>query len=210
MSAIENFRAALRAAGLDYGGDLIPDGKLHRFKTADDREKNSWYVLHAGVPVAGGFGCWKRNVKGTWCERNGNLSQAERSEVRRRWQEVEHEREKTETERHAQAQKTAAWILTRAQPVQSHPYLERKGVKLFGDVRGYRGALVLPLCDVNGELHSLQFIGPEGGKRFLAGEKLPAVFSRWPTKQIHRWLFAKATRPARASMKQPAMPWYAR
>lgn len=172
MNSIESFRDALRVAGLDYGGDLIPDGKLHRFKAADDREKNSWYVLHAGVPVAGAFGCLKRGIKETWCERNGQLLQVEWNEVHRRWHQAERERERTEKGRHEKARKVAAWILDRAKLVTAHAYLKAKGVKVFGDMREYRGALVLPLRDTNGELHSLQFIGADGVKRFLGGGRI--------------------------------------
>ena len=82
----------------------------------------------------------------------------------------------TETERHAKARKTAAWILDRAKPVTTHAYLTAKGVKVFGDVRQYRGALVLPLRDASGELHSLQFIGADGVKRFLSGGRIAGCF----------------------------------
>ena len=41
MNSIENFRAALHAAGLNYSGDIIADGKLHRIKATGDRNKNS-------------------------------------------------------------------------------------------------------------------------------------------------------------------------
>jgi hypothetical protein len=40
----------------------------------------------------------------------------------RHWQEAEREREQAETERHAKARKTAAWILNRAKPVTAHSY----------------------------------------------------------------------------------------
>lgn len=172
MSPIENFRAALRAAGLDYPGEIIADGNLHRFKADGDRRRNSWYVLHAGPPTAGSFGCWKRDVTENWCDQSRNLSQAQWEAVRRRWQEVERERARSEVERHAQARKTAAWILTRAKPAQSHAYLKRKGVTLCGEVREYHGALVLPLRDACGELHSLQFIHPNGDKILLRGGKV--------------------------------------
>ena len=43
-------------------------------------------------------------------------------------------------------------------------------------MREYRGALVLPLRDVNGELHSLQFIGADGAKRFLRGGRIAGCF----------------------------------
>lgn len=172
----ENFRAALAKARLVFDGEIIADGKLHRFKAAGDREKNSWFVLHAGTPAAGAFGCWKRGVKETWCERNGQLSETEWKEVRARWREAEHEREQIEAKRQTKAQKIAAWIFTRAMPVMTHAYLAAKGVKVSGDVREYRGALVLPLRDVNGELHSLQFIGADGTKRFLRGGRIAGCF----------------------------------
>lgn len=182
MSAEDQFRAAMRAAGLDHAGDVVADGKLHRFKAAGDHQRNSWYVLRTGPPSAGAFGCWKRGFKETWCDRSRNLSQAELDKVRHHWQEAERERERAETDRHAQARKAAAWIFTRSQRAQFHPYLERKGVKPCGDVREYRGDLVLPLCSADGELQSLQFIAPnkrfdsERDKTFLGGGRVAGCF----------------------------------
>ena len=173
----ENFRGAMRRAGLDYAGPIHADSKLHRFKTEGDTRGNSWYVLHPGPPMAGAFGCWKRGINETWCEREpGKVSQAEWSEIRRRWQEVERERQRTEAERHAKARKTAAWILNRAKPAHSQAYLERKAAKVFGNLREYRGALALPLLDASGDLHSLQFIGADGAKRFLSGGRITGCF----------------------------------
>jgi putative DNA primase/helicase len=108
MNAVESFRAKMQAAGLDYADPIVADGKLHRFKTEGDKARNSWYILYPGPPMAGAFGCWKRSIKDKWCDRFGNLSQAEWSEVHRRWAEAECERERTEAERHAKARKTAA------------------------------------------------------------------------------------------------------
>jgi putative DNA primase/helicase len=177
MSAADNFRAAMRAAGLDFAGPILPDGCLHRFKAAGDKARNSWYLLHLGTPAAGAFGCWKRGFNKPWCEREPRkMSQEQWRVVRRHWQVVEQERERTETERHAKARKVAVWILDRAKPVQSHAYLSDKGAKVFGDVRQYRGTLVLPLRDANSELHSLQFIGADGTKRFLSGGRIAGCF----------------------------------
>ena len=176
MKLQEDFRAALANAGLVFDGEIIADGKLHRFKTAGDHAKNSWYVFNGDSPAAGAFGCWKRATKGTWCERNGNLPETERQEVRRRWQEAERERQQTETQRQTKAAKTAAWILNRAKAAQSHPYLELKGVKNIGDVREYCSALALPVRDADGEIHSLQFIGLDGSKRFLSGGRIAGCF----------------------------------
>jgi len=60
--------------------------------------------------------------------------------------------------------------------VTAHPYLTAKGVEGFGDVREWRGALVLPLRDTNGGLHSLQFIGADGSKQFLSGGRVAGCY----------------------------------
>ncbi len=178
---LENFRAAMHAAGLAFDGQLIADGKLHRFKSADDQNRNSWFVLFPAcrnAPAAGAFGCWKLGVKETWCEkRRESLTDAEWRTIREGWKLADDERQRTEAERHIKARKIAAWILSRSRPARTlHRYLTRKAVKVFGDVREYRGALVLPLRDNDGELHSLQFIGADGKKRFLSGGRIAGCF----------------------------------
>lgn len=177
MNATEHLRSAMRRVGLDYGGEIIADGKLHRFKADDDHARNSWYVLHAGPPSAGAFGCWKRCVKETWCESNvENLPPAERQRIRARWAETEKIRERSEAERHARARKIAAWILQKSKPADGHDYPSRKGVKAHGALREYRGLLVVPLTDAEGTLHSLQLITPDGSKRFLSGGRVAGCF----------------------------------
>lgn len=60
-----------------------------------------------------------------------------------------------------------------------HPYLQRKGVPAFGTlfyrgslvIAGMRcdGAIAIPLQNSSGKLQTIQFIAPNGNKRFLAG-----------------------------------------
>src|SRR5262245_52843877 len=148
MSMLDAFRAAMHAAGLGWDGPVAADGKLHRFKAEGDKERNSWYVLHTGPPAAGAFGCWRRGIKESWCDGNGQLSQVEWNRVREQWQQAERERQHSEQARHMRGRRVAAWIFNRSIPAQnSHRYLSRKRVRHFGDLREYRGALVLPLRD---------------------------------------------------------------
>src|SRR5205085_809251 len=85
------------------------------------------------------------------------------------------ERERIEIEGHTKVKATAEYVLTTAKPAQDHPYLREKGIKAFGDVRVYKGALVLPLRDAYGVLHSLQFISGTD-KRFLRGGRINGCF----------------------------------
>jgi putative DNA primase/helicase len=174
--ARETLRVAMAAAGIEYTGQVCADGKLHRFKAEGDHARNSWYVLHVGPPAAGAFGCWKRGLKQTWCECKGNLSQAEWQRIRERWHETEATVKAETVARQNKAQRIADWILARAKPATTHPYLNAKQVQSRGDLREYRGALVLPLRDINGDVPSLQFIGPDGSKNFLTGGRITGCF----------------------------------
>jgi len=82
MNAPEHFRGALRAAGLDYAGPIMADGKLHRFRVEGDHNRNAWCVFHSGPTTAGAFGCWKRDIDETWCDRKQHWSQAEWEQIR--------------------------------------------------------------------------------------------------------------------------------
>ena len=174
--AYEDFRAATAAAGIVYHGPIVADGKLHRFKAEEDHARNSWYVLHLGPPVAGAFGCWKRGIKETWSERRTDFSQAELQRIRQQLEAAERRVKKGTAARQKKAQEIADWILGRAKSVTTHPYLERKRIQACGELREYCSALVLPLCDINGELHSLQFIGADALKKFVVGGRGAGCF----------------------------------
>jgi putative DNA primase/helicase len=69
-----------------------------------------------------------------------------------------------------EAAERATRIWTRARPApDDHPYLAAKKVAPLGLRKDARGHLVVPLQDVDGRIHSLETIAPDGAKRFLAG-----------------------------------------
>lgn len=172
--AVSNFGGALAAAGLQCPSEIIPDGKLHRYHVEGDKlgTRDAWYVLHIdGVP-AGSFGHWCTGQKHKWCaDRNG----IPKAEYTRLIAEAKARREKEDAERQAKAKRRAKWVWNHSKPADSHPYLTAKQVQPHG-VRLYKGTLVVPLRDANGELHSLQFIGADGAKRFLTGGRVQACF----------------------------------
>jgi putative DNA primase/helicase len=112
-----------------------------------------------------------------------------------RTRELAHEVERDkETRKHAEARRLAEslWAKARQAP-ETHPYLTRKRVMPHGlrlscanlviaipDLEGVRrrrqfipaGSLVIPVRDVGGTLHSLQFITPTGDKQFLYGGRV--------------------------------------
>lgn len=56
-----------------------------------------------------------------------------------------------------------------------HPYLRAKGVHAFG-LRTLRDQLMIPARDTDGRLCTLQFIGPDGSKRFLTGGRIKGCY----------------------------------
>lgn len=99
----------------------------------------------------------------------------------------EHKRQAEEARKHELARKRAKAIWEGASfAPDDHPYLVRKGVKSHG-LKLYRGklvidgmlcdgALLVPVRDSEGVLHSLEFISLEGEKRFLPGGKKTGCF----------------------------------
>src|SRR5260370_36878320 len=170
MGRDESFRTALRESGIEYSGELYFDSTLHRIKAGGDHARNCWFVLYPGPPAAGAYGCWKRDFKKTWCERNGSLSDLELDLIRQRWKEASAKLKAVTIARQEKARKVAAWILNRSRPARNlHRYLSEKRINVFGNVRQYRRFLVLPLHDSSGELQSLQFISGDGTNKFLTG-----------------------------------------
>lgn len=167
-----NFKEALKAAGLHTKDNLLGDGRLRRIHIEGDRHgsKNGWYVLYGGAPAAGAFGCWKRGISESWCVKpERELTQAQREQNRLRMIEAQKAREAEEIERRRAARDKALliWKRTPLAP-DSYPYLMKKTVRNHG-LHLYNGALVIPVRDSTGMLHSLQFIDEDGNKRFLSG-----------------------------------------
>ena len=70
--AVEQFRDAIRAAGLVPPDTIEADGELHRFASNGKRgDLAGWYTLHGdGIP-AGSFGCWRLGLSESWCANIG-------------------------------------------------------------------------------------------------------------------------------------------
>jgi putative DNA primase/helicase len=162
--------------GLATVEPIVMDGELHRFTVEGDRSPNGWYVLHGDGLPAGVFGCWKRQISETWHARSaGEISPAERAELERKWRDARTKRDAAAAETAATAEK-ARVIWDEAPPAApDHPYLVRKGIAVAG-LRQTGDRLLIPLRAICGELRSLQFIAPDGTKRFLKGGPKRAAF----------------------------------
>ncbi len=154
---------------------ILADGRLHRCNAAGRHGRgDAAYVLHLdGIP-AGGLENWRDGLGWQqWrCDKPRVLSDAERVALANRALAARAQRDRDEQTRHAGARTTAARLWAAARPAPpDHPYLGRKGVQPLG-LRVFKGALVVPVRDMDGALHSLQFISPGGIKRHLRGGRV--------------------------------------
>ncbi len=169
----DDFRNALALAGLPMlKGDLIADGVLHRYQVEGDKagSKNGWYVLHADAHPFGAFGSWKTGQSETWSPSSSEtMTDLERKALAARIAAAKLARDAEQSAVHTSARKRAHDLWEKAKPADGgHAYLVKKGVPAYG-LKLLRQQLVVPLRDVDGTLHSLQFIGVDGRKTFLAG-----------------------------------------
>jgi putative DNA primase/helicase len=154
---------------------IVPDGRFHSFHVEGDKpgEKHGWYILHLDPYPVGTFADWRLRKPHTWKEPfPKGLSGEERAALERRCAEARAKEQAEIERREAKARREAEYIWNHADPApENHPYLQKKKIKVNG-ARLYRRCLVLPVRDVEGNLHSLQLISPTGEKRFLRGGRV--------------------------------------
>jgi putative DNA primase/helicase len=180
MSAIpSDFLAAMRHHGLTPPEQAVADGEIHRFRSGPEHGLNGFYRLvivpaHGGGDIGFGLiGCWKRDVNEKWCSRDLTaLAEPDRKAMRKARDDL---RQKDEAAA-KQAAAKAASIWGAAGPADpAHPYLAAKGIGPKG-LRQYKDKLLVPVRR-DGAMTSLQFIGPDGAKRFLTGGKVDGAYA---------------------------------
>ena len=178
MEINDQFKQAMCAAGLTPPDAIIGDGKIHRFSTnAKPRDESGWYCLHVdGIP-AGAFGCWRAGLQSTWCAKSDTaMTQVERDTHAQRIKTMQAQRESEQAARQQSATTHAAQRLAAAAPCTEHAYLTTKGVQGHCVKVDAAGALIVPMRDTAGTLHSLQTITPDGEKRFLPGGRVKGCY----------------------------------
>ena len=172
IEPVDQFRAALARRGIvPKGGEIVADGRIHRCDAEGRGGKgDAAYLLHLdGVP-AGGFENWRDGFGWeNWrADIDRGLSPAEEATHRVKLENSRRERELEEAKRKTTARKRALSVFEDAALCDSHPYTVRKGIQSHG-ARLQGDRLVLTLRDADGTVHSLQFIGADGEKRYLTG-----------------------------------------
>lgn len=177
MQAIEQFREAIRTAGLQPP-DMIEPGKFHKFPGEGKRNGNTaaWCKLfHDGV--GGIYGDFSTGLSADWqANRETPYTAAEREAFKRQVAEAKAQADAERKAKEAEAAKKATAICDAADDAtDNHLYLRAKGVKAHGLMLADDGRLIVPMR-IGGEIHSAQFIDKNGEKRFLSGGRVKGCY----------------------------------
>lgn len=185
---ISNFLSAIRSHGLTPPDRIVADGEIHRFRSGPEHGLNGFYRLsvvpaHKGGDIGFGLiGCWKRDVNEKWCSREPeSLTERDRQAMEKA--RAEQRRAELEAANAAAEKAKRIWAASVA-PDPRHPYLAAKGISGRG-LRQHKDLLVVPAYR-DGELASLQFIAPDGTKRFLTGGRMDGAYTSVSAKDQKR------------------------
>lgn len=180
VEGFSQFLAAMSQHGLEPAKEFEQDdGKLVRYQVRGDKSgtRNGWAVFYSEPVPAGAFGSWRTGEQHNWrAESFNRLNPGERSALAARMHEAQRMRREEEARVRAEAAARARRLWQTGRPAtNSHPYLVAKGVPAYG-IRALRQQLMIPGRDSSGMLHTLQFIGPDGSKRFLSGGRVAGCY----------------------------------
>jgi putative DNA primase/helicase len=133
--------------------------------------------------TGGAVGSWKLGASATWCTNTRRtFTEAEKAEFARQQAAARAQAEAERLAAQKQAAEKAAQLWRRSRPATpDHPYLARKQVQAHR-ARQMGEALVFDYRDQHGTITTLQFIQPDGSKRFLSGGKVSGCSHRFGPK----------------------------
>ncbi|HUX79304.1 MAG TPA: AAA family ATPase [Alphaproteobacteria bacterium] len=168
----EEFIKAMHQVGISFNGEVLADGTIHRFATEKKGQRDCWYVFYG---MAGAFGDWKRDIHEKWSLKNNFVPGLNKEQL---FEQIEKAKKAAEEEKQCKYEETEKLALDKWNSLSetgNSPYLLKKQVEAFG-VRFNKDFLIIPLRDTSGKLWSLQWISPDGTKRFLTGGRKKGCF----------------------------------
>ncbi len=177
--AAQEFKIAMLARGLIPPANLIADGRIHRCDAEGKGGKSDGsYLLFLDSVPAGGLQNFRDGIGWTnWrVDMGRRLTPFEETAYQAKIDATRREREGDDARRKTVAQIKAARLWAKARPCKNHAYLSIKGLASGHGARLLGDALVIPMRDETGGLHSLQTIDTKGNKRFLPGGRIRGCY----------------------------------
>jgi len=167
---------AFASVAMTYPDKNIEPGELVRFSTDDKPSDTAGWCKLFSDGVGAAFGCHREGTSFSWQQRDGNApppSKQERQDARVKLEQARQQAEREREAQYARAAENASRILGKTVALDpAHGYVTRKGIEPFNTCQHPDGSVTLPVFAADGTLQSLQFIGADGGKRFLSQGKM--------------------------------------
>jgi len=176
FSLREEFTAAMREAGLFVGSNKqgdhpIMNGQKHRVPVEGGKKGalDGYYVVHTDGRPAGRIINYKTGVDVAWKSEGHALTDEERAHLRAVAAQNKAQNEVAERQKHIAAAARVVGQIERLKPVTvPTPYLRAKDVKAYTVFTNSAGKTTyVPAHDVNGRFWTMQYIQPDGTKRFI-------------------------------------------
>lgn len=183
----------METVGVGRPPELVWDDEIHKFDSARDKRKgrkSGWYVAHpptASLPAIVVFGDWHDSTRTfKWVAGgNGAPDDFDIEKYRQMQAEMRAKREAEQAEKWEQASAEAHRRWDEAvDATVDHPYLAKKGVTELerpGALKQKGEMLMIPLYSFETlaggmpKLASIQYVWPDGKKRYLKGSKTSEV-----------------------------------
>jgi len=160
---------------------LVTDGSIGRayINIGNQRKLVGWYQawLDQSSPYGriGDYRVSTDQPTATWKPENSKryrMTKEQKAEIA----ELRRQAEVKTAEKYTQAAQRAQSIWDKCEDCVKHEYLEKKQVLSYGLKKDNNNNLVISMKDGQGTIVGLQYIGPDGTKRFLTGSKKSGSF----------------------------------
>jgi phage/plasmid primase-like uncharacterized protein len=176
----EEFAAVLKHMGAKLEGEHpIFDSKPHRIPALDDKKNDAsiFYVAHPDGHPAGYAKNNRTKDEATWRAKGYILEPEKKEELIKTAETRQKTRAENQARDHAMAAaKLEAQMKNLAVPAEPTAYMEAKGIKLHDNVFISGKTTCIPIHDAEGKLKSMQYIQPDGQKRFAKGTEKTGCF----------------------------------
>ena len=164
--------------------DFQIDGDYHRFAINGHKGQPGYYSIRKSASgLSAVYGDFVSRKQHLWTSENNSkaLTPEEKEALKKQLAREAAELEAKIKRKHEQGATLANFSWSLGGEVTSHPYLKIKNVKSYGlricATGYYSGRLMVPGYNADGELVTMQYIGPNGDKLFESGgEKKGAFF----------------------------------
>lgn len=155
-----------------FDDEINCDGQIHRIHIQGDKSgsQNGWYFLRLYPSVHGVYGNWKTGSKFTWFLKNSG----HRLKKDVKPSSLVRNSEKLQQKIIISNQVTRIYQLAE-KALSVHPYLKRKNIAPLYS-KQIEQKLILPIIDLDFRIWSLQYIFPNGKKRFHFKGKIKSNF----------------------------------